>query len=118
MDATMYQRCIYPKNGFPPAGQYRGKVDEITVSKSKKTGSRCFDARCLIWNAQNNYYPIKTRIAVGTPYLDDLLDAFESLGIQIYSFEIKDMINENLNFVLAYDDDGRAHIHWSRIEEV
>ena len=118
MDSTMYQKCIFPKDGFPPAGKYRGMVEEIVVSKSKKSGSRCFDAHCLIWDVRSNYYPIKMRIAVGTPHLDDLLDAFEGLGVQIYSFEIKDMINENLNFALAYDDDGCAHIHWSRIEKV
>lgn len=101
---------IVPKNGFPSAREYRGMVDKIAVSKSKRTGTYCFDAYYTIWTDIENTYYIKQRIAFGTPYLNDLLDAFESVGIQIGEFEIEAMFNVNIDFDLIYDKDGCGHL--------
>ena len=109
-DRGISDTYAFPENGSPPAARYVLQVDYVLVTKSEKTGSHCLDACCLILGRESDEYFIKQRIAVGTPFLNDLLSALKNIGVQIGMFQIEDPSEADLYIDLKYDADGHAII--------
>lgn len=100
----------FPYNGNPPAGQYSAKVDKIAPSTAKSSGNSCLDIFYTIKGKQGHVYHIKQRVADGTVYMDDLLDALDAKGIKVDEVEAEDVANVDLDIDLDYDVNGFGQI--------